>query len=303
MAEHGKLTYSDGIHIPFQWSYETQTEMENATGFTANDLHKLCLVLEDHALWALTGTTPVWKKVISGGGEPLSILNDNGLGGQVFKNTVGQNINIRSVKSTSVISITNNENDILIGLETPVWAGLSHVMVLPPTGSYVCSALSIGGPSNIIIAAGGQRVSHFLPARSFSIDRAGVQVSVGSFGQAGYVIVFDSDVNGRPTTLLGQSGIISLTNTGFQDATFNFSFVAGKTYMLGFWCSALAVNFVGPDRSLIPPLHGSVSSSNPPITQGVQKNVTWGGTNVNWGTYTQTQNTTDPPPLIHMRVT
>jgi hypothetical protein len=54
---------TQGIHVPYQWSYATSAARVAATGFTATDIGKLALQTSDNSLWLLTATTPLWVAV------------------------------------------------------------------------------------------------------------------------------------------------------------------------------------------------------------------------------------------------
>lgn len=55
---HSKQTIADGIHSPISVTYATSASMAAASGFTADDLYKMALVLDTKSLWLLTTTSP-----------------------------------------------------------------------------------------------------------------------------------------------------------------------------------------------------------------------------------------------------
>lgn len=62
-ARHGFLTVSEGVHIPYQWSYANAAARTGASGFAATDVGKLARQVDDNSLWMLTVTTPTWIRV------------------------------------------------------------------------------------------------------------------------------------------------------------------------------------------------------------------------------------------------
>jgi hypothetical protein len=67
MSLHSGLTISDGIHIPYAWTYASSTSREAATGMVSGDIGKFARQLDDNSIWMLVATTPTWVQVSSGG--------------------------------------------------------------------------------------------------------------------------------------------------------------------------------------------------------------------------------------------
>lgn len=60
---HTKLGVGE-VHVPFQWVYADEAAREAATGFTADDLHKLALQEDSHTLWLLIQVSPpLWTNI------------------------------------------------------------------------------------------------------------------------------------------------------------------------------------------------------------------------------------------------
>ena len=55
--------YVGDIHVPYQWIYASDSERLAATGFTINDVGKLCVQVSNSSLWMLTDIAPVWIRV------------------------------------------------------------------------------------------------------------------------------------------------------------------------------------------------------------------------------------------------
>ena len=74
---HKNLKIIDGIHTPFAFIYATDADRLAATGFTADDLNKICLVQSTHKSFVLTNHNPVnWVAHAAGGGGDTVIAGD-----------------------------------------------------------------------------------------------------------------------------------------------------------------------------------------------------------------------------------
>jgi len=89
MALHGALTTSDGIHVPYAWTYASATSREGATGFVSGDVGKFARQLDDDSIWMLITVTPTWVQVSAGGTAPeithLTMLARKGSSGTIPK--------------------------------------------------------------------------------------------------------------------------------------------------------------------------------------------------------------------------
>jgi hypothetical protein len=63
MAIHKNLDTTNGIHIPYSYSYADATARGAATGFVAADLGKFARQTDNNSVWMLTATTPTWLQV------------------------------------------------------------------------------------------------------------------------------------------------------------------------------------------------------------------------------------------------
>jgi hypothetical protein len=72
-ARHGFLGTDQGIHIPYQWTYDDETEREAASGLVSTDVGKLARQLDDNSLWMLTDDDPVTWKAVGGGSYPATV--------------------------------------------------------------------------------------------------------------------------------------------------------------------------------------------------------------------------------------
>lgn len=67
MALHGNLSTTDGIHIPYAWSYTDAATREAATGFVTGDVGKFARQTDNNSVWMLVAITPTWVQVGGGG--------------------------------------------------------------------------------------------------------------------------------------------------------------------------------------------------------------------------------------------
>lgn len=69
MAEvrHGYLKTTEGIHIPYQWIFDSASARENASGLTADDEGKLARQTDDDSLWLLIDASAAsWVQIGAG---------------------------------------------------------------------------------------------------------------------------------------------------------------------------------------------------------------------------------------------
>src|SRR3989304_6314094 len=65
-ALHSAQTITEGIHVPYNWTYADAAARTGATGFVTADVGKLARQLDNNSLWMLTATTPTWSFIASG---------------------------------------------------------------------------------------------------------------------------------------------------------------------------------------------------------------------------------------------
>jgi hypothetical protein len=169
-------------------------------------------------------------------------------------------------------------------------------MMVPAAGVYVSNGLN-GTLGTLASAANRQDIAPFLAARSFSIDQVAISVSTGVAGNA-CVLIFESDANGRPTTLALQSPNMSTATAATVTATVSFSFVAGRVYWIGRWTSSTATLRVFANTSAFSLTWTTAAT---PVQQAVLRRTETYGTATNW-TYASGQHTSALAPLVLMRI-
>ena len=143
-------------------------------------------------------------------------------------------------------------------------------------------------------------IAPFVPAYTMAIDQLGVSVSTLLAGANAKCVVFDSDSNGRPTTILRETGGISAAAaaTVFAAIT-SLTLTAGKTYWIGvrasgtFTLRTLALGAL--------PALDYTNAATPAARQCLIRTETFANAAGNW-TYASSQHSNALMPLVLMRV-
>ena len=170
------------------------------------------------------------------------------------------------------------------------------MMMVPEAGGYVGNILT-GTLATLASAANRADIAPYLAAYSFDIDQLGLSVSAAGAGNA-CVLIFASDANGRPTTLLYQSGNMATGTTGTKTVAATFSFTAGTLYWIGSWTSSACTLRVAQTYA-----NGALRWTNAatPARQAALRRVQTYGTASDW-TYAGSQHTSVNAPFVLMRI-
>lgn len=143
-------------------------------------------------------------------------------------------------------------------------------------------------------------IAPFVAAYTMTIDQLGVSVSTLLAGANAKCVIFDSDSNGRPTTILRETGNISAAATGTVFAAItSLALTAGKTYWIGvrasgtFTLRTLAVGAL--------PALDYTNAATPVARQCLIRTETFANAAGNW-TYASSQHSNALMPLVLMRV-
>lgn len=113
-------------------------------------------------------------------------------------------------------------------------ARVGHLPLLPTAGVWVSNSLN-GVLNTTAHAANGERIGLFASPWAMTVDQVGINIAVAAAGQNCKIVCYESDVNGRPGSLVFESGNISVAATG----TFTLALAApvalsaGRRYWLG----------------------------------------------------------------------
>lgn len=143
-------------------------------------------------------------------------------------------------------------------------------------------------------------IAPFVPAYTMTIDQLGVSVSTVLGGANAKCVVFDSDSNGRPTTILQETGGISAfaATTVFAAIT-SLTLTAGKTYWIGVRASG-AFTLRTLALGALPALDYT-NAATPAARQCLIRTETFANAADNW-TYASSQHSNALMPLVLMRV-
>lgn len=80
----------------------------------------------------------------------------------------------------------------------------------------------------------------FIPKFDFTANQLGINVTTLIAGALCKIVVYDSDVNGRPDQRITETGTLDCSTTGAKTATVSIAFKKGKQYWLGVRSSSTA---------------------------------------------------------------
>ncbi len=121
------------------------------------------------------------------------------------------------------------------------------------TGQYIDTQHDCTAHTTLAGAANRIDMTPFIPTRTFSIDRIGVNVTTGVASANVKIVIYSADANGWPDTRLYESGDLSAaTSSTFVEATMSQTFTAGTIYWLGVRHSSTATLRAMPLASCLP---------------------------------------------------
>ena len=171
-------------------------------------------------------------------------------------------------------------------------------VMLPGSGTYL-SYLRHYSATTVTGIAGNQEIVPFLAQYSFTSTNVGFSVSGLATGSTVTIVLFNSDSNGRPTTLNTQTAAVATTSTGFKSTAWSVDFTAGTLYWIGVWHSATAAlraQSIAANHAL------AWSTGSTPIgVRLLTRNETYGGTSSDWTYSTSQHSTTRNIPSILIR--
>lgn len=166
---------------------------------------------------------------------------------------------------------------------------------LPASGSWVANATVLGTGTSI--ALGRQDIGPMMSPVDFVADAAGFDVTSAGVGFA-RVVIFNTDANGRPTTLHAQSAEIALSATGVQAGAISVTLTKNTRYWAGVWRTVSGGNIRFADILRTPWLAWGGTITNP--ISSLRRTATVAPTSPDW-TYLATQHTVAGFPMIFLR--
>jgi hypothetical protein len=133
--------------------------------------------------------------------------------------------------------------------------------LLPPSGEYVMTAAGIGGASlsaALAGVAGRMEIFPFVARGTLALDRVACNVLTAVAGGLGRIVIYESDANGRPSTLLLETADIDCSTTGIKEVVVSVTLQRGRTYWAGVRHSA-AFTLTGWLAAMTPDINGGTA--------------------------------------------
>jgi hypothetical protein len=172
--------------------------------------------------------------------------------------------------------------------------------MVPAAGLFITNALNATALSGQAHVANRNTISPFVPGRTITIDQVGLSVSTAVASALFKIVIYASDANGRPTTILRQTATLDGGTTGTRFATITpLELTAGTLYWIGVRSSSTATI-----RSLAAgaaPVLTLTTAATPILQSTLIATETFGSAAADW-TYAGTQHSNVLAPLILMRL-
>jgi len=172
--------------------------------------------------------------------------------------------------------------------------------LVPSAGVCISNALNTTALGTAAQVANRTVITPFIPGHNITIDQLGVSVSTFVASANVKCIIYDSDSNGRPTTVLRETANIDAGSNGTRFAAItSLTLTAGKVYWIGLRSSSTAtLRTLGVGATHIL----SHTNAATPVAQGVLiLTETFANAAATW-TYASSQHSNVVAPLILMRV-
>lgn len=155
------------------------------------------------------------------------------------------------VADTAHPAAHNNIADAIIAIETELGINVSGAapdvatrlavisnFVAPNAGAYVSgnyydNAFQGSASGTLAGVADRMDLAPFYSSATVAINQLGVSVSALVSGAQVKVVIYDSDANGWPNTLLHETVALSAAATGYVSETLSFTFQAAEQYWVG----------------------------------------------------------------------
>ena len=94
---------------------------------------------------------------------------------------------------------------------------------------------SFQGTASSVLAGAANRIdlAPYYTSTTFTMDRVGVAVSTAVAAALGRVVIYSSDTDGWPDTLLFESADLNLSTTGMKEDTVSMQLLSGVQYWVG----------------------------------------------------------------------
>ena len=182
------------------------------------------------------------------------------------------------------------------------WADVFRGLALPmrpASGVYIGPATSGAALGTTAQAANRNTIAPFSPAFDITIDQVAISVSTAVAASLAKVVIYASDADGRPSTVLAESAGISCATAATVTASLSLTFTAGRIYWIGVRVSANQTLRSLPAAAF--PVLSYTNAASPVIQTVLTKTETYANAAATW-TYTVGQHSNLTVPLVLMRV-
>ena len=120
------------------------------------------------------------------------------------------------------------------GVTKVIQTGQEIPWLTPIAGEYMMTTVCSAGTTATLIPAANQlRIFPFAPRVDTPIKAMALNVVTGVAAAVSKFVVYDSDANGRPKTMLNETADVDCSTTGNKSATLSLTLRRGQTYWLG----------------------------------------------------------------------
>lgn len=198
--------------------------------------------------------------------------------------------NIKTLNGTSLLG----SGDVTVAASR-----MGFNVMRPAAGVFLANSSDCGALGTQAQVANRTVCAAFVPAYDIVIDQLGVSVSTLLAGANCKVVIYASDANGRPTTVIIESGNISAAATGTVFATIsNTTLTAGVKYWIGVRSSGTQTLRTLNVSAL--PVLSYTSAATPVAQQTLILTETFANAAATWS-YASSQHSNALMPLVLMR--
>lgn len=205
-------------------------------------------------------------------------------------------------------SVSASSGDFAVAVVQQVIGGGSTTPTIPSPYSVgpisgtliVPNIIGAVGVSGVVGVVNRQIISPFCLAHDYTISEFGYS-SASSTSNTQKAILFASDANGRPTSLILQGDSLTHTSSGFKPSSRSYTLLAGVLYWGGLWQNGTPSIYSPPTTSLVPLAYNE--DANPVPYTSLIRTVTYDavGNSPDW-VYDVLQLSTIRPPAVMFRV-
>jgi len=178
--------------------------------------------------------------------------------------------------------------------------GVGFMPMVPAAGLFIANgsgALALGTQAQV---ANRTVIAPFIPSLTVTVDQLGVSISTLIASALFKVVIYAADANGRPSTILRETGTIDAGSTGTKFAGItSLTLSAGTRYWIGIRSSSTStLRTLGLTSS---PLLTYTNAATPVAQGALIKTETFASAATDWS-YASGQHSNALVPLVLMRV-